>query len=417
MTKIHPLFLMTQDTGGAAIAALRLADALQVQEVDVSLLTYYKQSEHPTVKPIHDFTSHLEEWWLDSAMKHTSRVSEKYRVSHNSMWSSNLTPNPLHRILNRTLSNLLHLHWIGTGFLPLASFARLNKPIVWTLHDMWAFTGGCHYSHGCNRYTTHCADCPLLDNPSKRDKSYQVFENKIKHWQNIPMTIITPSRWLASCARESAILQRKMITIIPNPVDTTWFKPHDNKAFARQVYDLPPDKKLILFGASNIQTSEKGFPLLLSALTQFPADEVELVIIGAENLDKRQIPIPVHTIDRIDESIHILLPILYNAVDVVVLPSYEDNLPNTILEGLACGTPCVAFNIGGMPDMIDHQQNGYLAEPYSVDDLARGIQWVLSEADAVALSHNAREKVLAHFSMEVVAKQYVEVYKQTLQAE
>jgi glycosyltransferase involved in cell wall biosynthesis len=412
MTAAKPLFVMTQDTGGAAIAALRLFDALQNNDIDVSTLTYYKQTKRPDVKGALDRTRGIEKFWLRGAMRYTGYRSENYRVTHHSMWSSNQTPNPFHNMLNRSTANIIHLHWVGSGLLPLAAFPKINKPLVWTLHDMWAFTGGCHYSHGCQRYETHCAHCPLLASNTEYDKSYRIFEQKLKHWHNVPMTIITPSQWLADCARQSSILHDKIINVIPNPIDIAQFQPL-NRAFARQALHLPTDKKLILFGASNIHTAEKGFSDLLTALAKLNPDEVELVIFGAGKLDEEPLmPITWHHMGRIDDSR--LLVLLYNAVDVLVLPSREDNLPNTVLEALACGIPCVTFNIGGMPDMIDHQQNGYLAEPFSVDDLARGIQWVLSEADAAALSHHAREKILTQFSMEVVANQYITVYERVL---
>jgi glycosyltransferase involved in cell wall biosynthesis len=168
----------------------------------------------------------------------------------------------------------------------------------------------------------------------------------------------------------------------------------------------------VLFGAGSIHAPVKGFASLLQALSRLNADDVELVVFGGGVLNDNTLPLPVHQMGSINDTR--LLVLLYNAADVLALPSHQDNLPNTVMEALACGMPCVTFNIGGMPDMIDHQQNGYLAEPYSIDDLAYGIQWVLSEADKATLSHNARKKILTQFSMEVVAKQYIAVYEQVL---
>jgi glycosyltransferase involved in cell wall biosynthesis len=411
MTPPKPLFVVTQDTGGASVAALRLLDALRANDIDATMLTYYKQIKHPHVQSVLPKASTIEKFWLRTVMRRAMRQSEVYRVQHHAMWSSNRLQNPFHNILNRSEANLLHLHWVGTGLLPLAALPKLNKPIIWTLHDMWAFTGGCHYSQGCSRYQTHCQNCPLLDNPHKHDTSYHVFEDKLKHWRDVPMTIITPSRWLADCARQSVILGSKNIEVIPNPIDTTEFYPFD-KTCARKLMKLPADKKLILFGAGYIHAPGKGFSALQTALAELNPDTTELVLFGGGDVDARALPVRVHPQGVVDD---LRLLLLYNAADVLVLPSREDNLPNTVMEALACGTPCVAFNIGGMPDMIDHQQNGYLAQPFEVADLAKGIEWVLSEADAAVLSHHARQKVLSHFSMDTVAKQYITVYERVLQ--
>jgi glycosyltransferase involved in cell wall biosynthesis len=328
------------------------------------------------------------------------------------MWSNNDLPHGLHKTLNDDYYNLLHLHWIGTGLLPISSFPLLKKPIVWTLHDMWAFTGGCHITQGCTRYETHCGKCPQLNSNIEQDLSYRNFERKLKHWRDVPMTIIAPSHWLANCARDSVLLADKTIEVIPNPVNTASFKPL-NKICARQALSLPIDKRLILFGAGDVSDINKGRDLLIAALVQLTNQpDSELVLFGGGETKELTLPMPHHMIGSISDTR--LLAQLYDAADVVVVPSRQENLNNIVMEALACGTPCVTFNIGGMPDMIDHQQNGYLAEPYSVDDLARGIQWVLSEADTAALSHHAREKILAGFSMEVVAKQYISVYERVL---
>jgi glycosyltransferase involved in cell wall biosynthesis len=242
--------------------------------------------------------------------------------------------------------------------------------------------------------------------------SYQNFEQKLKHWHNVPMTIITPSQWLADCVRQSPILQNKSIEVIPNPINTNQFYPL-NQAFARQALNLPADKKLLLFGAGDIHDPNKGLVQLISAINLLPdTTNIELVLFGDGTLKPTQVKIPVHNMGRIADMR--LLNLLYNAVDAVIVPSRQENLNNTVMEALSCGIPCIAFNIGGMPDMIDHQQNGYLAAPYEVHDLAKGIQWVLSETDTSSLAHHAREKVLNHFGMDVVARQYITVYERVL---
>lgn len=221
------------------------------------------------------------------------------------------------------------------------------------------------------------------------------------------MTIVCPSNWLADCARDSHVLRDKDITVIPNGIDTTQFKPID-KLVARDVFNLPADKKLVLFGAfGGTDDPRKGFSYLRDALRLLPDEsDIELVVFGADQPQHLDVALAVHQIGRLQDTVSLAL--LYPACDVFVLPSMQDNLPNTLLESLACGTPCVAFETGGISDLIQHQRNGYLAKLRDTNDLVHGIQWTLRQSFAPAVIHH---NVVNSYGLAQIAEQYSQLYQ------
>jgi glycosyltransferase involved in cell wall biosynthesis len=227
---------------------------------------------------------------------------------------------------------------------------------------MWAFTGGCHYNQECDRYINCCGACPQLHSNKNWDISRWVWQRKAKAWQNLNLTIVTPSQWLAKCAISSSILQNQKIKVIPYGLETQTYKPIE-RHLARKILNLPNNKQLILFGAMNATSDlRKGFHLLQLALKSLRqavcAEQFELVVFGASRpANEVDLSFKTHYLGRLSDDIS--LSLIYSSADVFVAPSIQDNLPNTVMESLACGTPCVAFNIGGMPEMIEHQKNGY----------------------------------------------------------
>ncbi len=312
-------------------------------------------------------------------------------------------------------ADILHLHWLYQGFLSVKGMDRLFSkgiPVVWTLHDMWTFTGGCHYAGNCDHFINSCGNCPFLKNPAKDDLSAKIFKKKQKLFNKYPdIVFVSCSAWLAKTARESNLLKNHRIEVIPNPIDTAVFSPGD-KTVARAKLGIPEGKFVLLFGAANVNDKRKGFSYFLKALeklkTEYPKEstDTELLVFGKSSL---QLPEGFHVYDRNLVSNEGELVDIYQAADVFVLPSLEDNLPNTIMESLACGTPVVAFNSGGIPEMIDHKQNGYLAEYRNPDDLLKGILWVKNQSGEV-LSKSARQKVLDNYHPEKVSNAYREVY-------
>lgn len=329
---------------------------------------------------------------------------------------------PFSSILSQAESinpDIIHLHWVCGGVLRPSDISLFNKPVVWTMHDMWPFTGGCHYSESCIGYHKNCGECPQLYRSGKQDISHAVYDRKQKAWSSIDFTVVAPSHWLADCARKSSLFGTKTIEVIHNCLDTKQFKPFDRK-YAREQLILPVNKKLVLFGAINA-TSEhrKGFDLLRRSIVQLKESirtNVELVVFGSDEPVGRPVfGLPVHYLGKINDDNK--LAAIYSAVDLMVVPSREDNLPNTVLESIACGTPVVAFDVGGIPDMIAHKVNGYLATPLDTADLANGIEWILADEERYSeLSRRARLKTETTFSPEIITKQYVSLYKSITRA-
>lgn len=311
--------------------------------------------------------------------------------------------------------DVINLHWIGRGFVQIETLAQLNRPLVWTLHDMWAFTGGCHYNDDCDRYQQNCGACPQLHSTQDSDLTRWIWARKAKAWQSLPLTLVSPSRWLADCARKSALLSHHRIEVIPNGLNLNLYKPM-SRLVARQHLGLPPDQTLVLFGAASaISDRRKGFHLLQEMLQRLrlePELDLALIVLGSDRPENPpDLGFPSHYLGHLQDEE--ALATVYAAADVFVAPSLQDNLPNTVLEAMACGTPCVAFDIGGMPDMIDHQVNGYLARPFDCGELAAGLRWVLQAGDRVG--QNARAKAEQAFSLEHQARRYQSLFTEVIQ--
>jgi glycosyltransferase involved in cell wall biosynthesis len=314
-------------------------------------------------------------------------------------------------------AEIIHLHWINFGFLSIESLDKLfclGKPVVWTLHDMWTFTGGCHYSRGCENYLTHCHYCPYLAKPEEYDISFQQFEKKIAIYKKAKMALVSPSNWLDNLVKKAALTEKIRSLNIPNCIDTALFKPLE-KAEIRRKLNLPESKKLILFAGANTSDPRKGFVYFKQALEKMAtfASEIEVLVLGKANpKTMAALPLPVHYLGKISDPGGMVEA--YNAADVIVVPSLEDNLPNTIMEAMSCGTPAVGFATGGIPEMIDHQVNGYIALQGSAQSLAEGIEWILSNQNPIIVSENARKKVLNTYSESIVAAQYLQLYQSLL---
>ena len=283
---------------------------------------------------------------------------------------------------------------------------------------MWAISGAEHYSlpEDPKRY----AEGYLTSNrpPHERglDLNRLIWLYKKWSWKNSDFTIVTPSKWLKQCAEESILLKNRKIVNIPNPVDTKKYHPFPQDK-VRSLFGLPSQKKLIMFGSMGATLDRrKGFGYLKDSLSYLKAryspEQVELVVLGSENNNTTYLEsYRVHYLGTIQDEE--LLIKAYNTADIFVLPSEMDNLPNVIKEATCCGIPCVGFNIGGMPDMIDHQQNGYLANPYSSYELAEGIAWVLDN-NTQALKNKVRKKAEKLHDPDKIVDKYINLYKTLL---
>ncbi|NEO31213.1 MAG: glycosyltransferase [Symploca sp. SIO3C6] len=406
------LLLNTSDiTGGAARAAYRLHQGLQSIGIDSRMLVQYKSSNDNTVCAP---ATRLEQSIARTRIAVDALPLKFYHQCENPTFSLQWLPDRIIPKITRLAPEIINLHWTGEAFIQIETLAKLNLPLIWTLHDMWSFTGGCHYSSDCDRYTISCGGCPQLGSNRGCDLSRWVWQRKAKAWKNLNLTVVTPSSWLAKCASSSSLFQNQRIELIPNSIDTQKYKPIKQQV-ARGLLNLPQDKQLVLFGSLKATSNKrKGFHLLQSALQDLSKseyqNEIELVIFGASRpKNPPEFGFNTYYLGTLGDDLSLAL--VYSAADVFVLPSIQENLANTVMEAIACATPCVTFNIGGMSDMIEHQQNGYLAQPYKIEDLAQGIVWVLKNQERhQKLSTRARAKAEQEFTQELQAHRYSSLF-------
>ena len=407
------LIVNTYDVqGGAARAAYRLHNSITDQGLDSKILVIDKESSD--FKVLNQF---------DKKQKIYNKIQQvvinftfkKYKNKTNTFFSNSWMPfSNFSDVVNEINPDILHLHWVSKGVLRIKDLQKINAPIVWSLHDMWAFTGGCHYDEHCGRFVKECGKCVVLGSQSEKDLSSKNYKQKKEVFSKLPnLTIIGLSKWLQESAKSSSLFRDKKVINLPNPIDTKKFKKFD-KDKARELWGLPKNKKLVLFGAmSSTSDQRKGFFELSEALKNTNKKDFELVIFGTSTPEKPQdFGFNLHYMGTLSDNVSLVS--LYNAVDVMVVPSLQENLSNTIMESLACGTPVVAFNIGGNKDMIDHKINGYLAKPFDVFDLAFGIEWVIYNESHETLQKNAINKVVKEFDTKVVGEKYIQLYESIL---
>jgi glycosyltransferase involved in cell wall biosynthesis len=418
------LIVSTYDiAGGAAKAAFRLHEALIKNGVELQMLVDQKHSDLSSV--ITPYKNNFEKF-INEIGRFTRRTTNqllllKYKKNKTRKWGG-FSPQKagnlkLVKTINEINPDIVHLHWICRNFLSVEDIAKIKSSIVWSLHDIWAFTGGCHCVCDilpdvcCDEYVRNCGNCGLLGSGKTKDLSFNVLQSKKKNFEKIKnMTIIGLSRWMADCAKKSAVFADKNVVNLPNALDTKIFKP-SSKESGRDFFKLDKNKKFILFGAAAATSRQyKGFVELLEALGKIKNKNAECVIFGAnEPKNPVRLNLKVNYTGNLNNDTDLVA--LYNACDVVVSPSKRDNLSNVIMEALSCGVPVVCFDIGGNGDMVEHKKNGYLAKPFDTSDLAAGIDWVLNNENYDELSKNSREKVVREFDYDVVAKKYINLYE------
>ena len=415
------VIISTSDmTGGAARAAYSQASGLRHLGEDVTMCVQRKFG--------------TDEWVLQQSGKINKILNlfrpfsesiplKRYPQNNRGQWSLNWMPNP--GLANRTNSlkpDIIHLHWIGGGFFPINQLQNLSSPIVWSMHDMWAFTGGCHYDNFCGRFTAACGSCPQLDGKEK-DLSQKIFKKKKKLWDNVPITFVAASQWMATEIKRSNLFSESRVEVIPNGIDLQIFKPI-NKTTAREILGLPTNGNYLLFGAMGIGSisgtgdTRKGFQYLVPALKRLAASgnyhNLNLIIYGSsapkETLD---LGFPIHFIGRVHDETTLVL--INSAADVTLVPSVQETFGLVATESMACGTPVVAFGATGLLDIIDHQINGYLAAPYDEKDFAYGITWLLDDDQRrQAVASAARQKCLKEYELKSIAKKFVNLYEEIL---
>lgn len=283
-------------------------------------------------------------------------------------------------------ADYIYIHWILGGFLNLRNIkqlARLGKPVIFFMHDMWTITGGCHYSFNCQKYTSTCFNCQIFPKNKNNDLASREFKKKLRLYTNYKnLYFVSPSKWLYNCATNSALTKDQPNFYIPNIIDKSFFKPFA-KSKAKEIFNIDYSEMVVSFGAISIDSPYKGWPYLLEALRILFNDEqfkkITILVFGSGYKKEIELEIPYKTkfIGHLSDEYSTMLA--YNASDVFVAPSLADNLPTTVLESLSCGTAVVGFNVGGIPDMIRHKENGYLARYRDANDLSQGIKYCLQQ--------------------------------------
>ncbi len=413
------LHLSTYDVGGgAARAANRLHAGLLRFGIDSSMFVREARTKDSTVirfEPTNTLLGRVRRRIKRDQIKRNLLSSvpiandkfEPFRIDRSEHGSDLLSQLPAHDILN--------IHWVA-DFLDYPSFfskRAMGKPIVWTLHDMNPFTGGCHYDLGCGRYTGQCGECPQLAISGPLDLSHQIWERKKALFEGVPIDqlhIVSPSCWLSDQAKQSPILGRFPVSVIPYGLDLEEFSPRDKRS-AREVFGIPQDAKVVLFVADGLPLVRKGFEMLMEALEQIKTQVPHLCLVtvghNSPSVGRRIWHINVGHVNN-DR----LLSNIYSAADILALPSRQDNLPNTVLEAMACGTPAVGFDVGGVSDMIQHGKTGLLVPPGDAIDLGMSIGKLLKNNDWLSVwGENCRRMAVQQFSLEQQAACYTALYR------
>ena len=407
---MNVLIVSTHDQqGGAAIAAYRLLKALNKKGVTADMLTIEKKSDNPNVIEVGNRLLNRIRFISERGVIYVQNSFSQKNLFDISIANTGVSVTN-HQAFKK--ADVIHLHWINQGILSVKEIGKIvtsGKKIVWTMHDMWSFTGICHHARKCRLFESGCGMCPYLNSPSPYDISYATYLRKQAAYSLGKINFVACSEWLKKLALKSKLTKNHKVSAIPNPIDITHYQPKD-KVELRKMMGLPADKKIVLFAAAKVSDKRKGIDYLIEAseiIAQQKGNNFMFLIAGGDSKELiSKLSLPALSMGYVASD---QMTNLYNAADLFVIPSLQENLPNTIMEAMACGTPCVGFDIGGVPEMIDHKVNGYIANYKDAKDLACGLIWVLNE-DEHQLPKNARQKVIDNYSEDKIATQYIDIY-------
>jgi glycosyltransferase involved in cell wall biosynthesis len=404
------LHINTYDSkGGAAKAAHRIHREMRRRGLSSTMLVQSKKLSDPDIVGPDNWISEKLSWFRPYLDYMLPFMHIRGRVTFFPAMIPDNVPKKVHRMD----PDIVNLHWISEGFIRIESLASIKPPVVWTLHDMWAFTGGCHYSGACDRYTRQCGKCPVLRSTSENDLSRNVFlrkENTYRKMSNLTLTVA--SQWLADEVKRSALLKDFPVRIIPNGLNINLFKPYV-KQEVRCDLQMKQNSRYILFGAVDPTTNKlKGFDTLIESLRQMQNKNVSLLVFGEKSTAiTREVPIPVRYLGWISDEVQMAK--IYSAADVMAVPSLQEVFGQTASEAMACGTPVVAFNKTGLADIVSHRETGFLAQPFDPADFARGLDWVLDDDEKLqSLSLNARKRAEHYFDIRKVIDKFIDLYQE-----
>ena len=399
--------------GGAFNAAYRIHCALRASGIDSHMWVNQSYSGDWTV---HGPDSFIERALVSLRRRLVTSFLKILKTNNSTLYSPSILSSKWLRRINDSDADIINLHWVQGEMLSIADIGRIKKPIVWTLHDMWAFCGAEHYTED-GRWREGYLSGNRPSGESRFDLNRWVWGRKKKRWQS-PINIVSPSKWLADCARTSKLMGNWPIFEIPNAINTEYWSPL-GRQFSRELMGLPIDVPLLLFGAmGGASDPRKGFDLLLSALNNLKDfgrhKNLQLVVFG-QGAPKTppQWGFPVHFVGHLFDDLS--LKILYNCADVMVIPSRQDNLPLTAMEAQSCGVPVVCFGNSGMTSIVENKISGYIARAFDTKDLANGIDWVLDDPQSTSLRHNSRSAAVEKFDNKIVSDHYKKLYQKILE--
>ena len=403
--------------GGAARAAYRLHSALNAAGVASSMFVRKRTSQDSSVSAVQQANGWLRRRLRAWRKQRIKREFEQYQGILGVDYDFFTDDRSIYRyeVLEQLPDcDVIHLHWIA-GFIDYQTFfpeiARRKIPMIWTLHDMNPFTGGCHYDRGCGRFIEGCGACPQLKSSDARDLSRQIFLRKQFAFSQLApdmLHLVTPSRWLAEEARRGALLRRFPVSVISNGLDTAVFAPRDRRT-AREMFNIPLDRNVLLFVAGSLKDVRKGLVFLQQAMAHLSNVERLLLVSVGKTEWATDMNIPYQALGMIDDDR--LLSLAYSAADVFVIPSLQDNLPNTVMESLACGTPVVGFDVGGIPDMVRPSVTGLLTPPKDAAALGAAIADLLHQPERLAeMSENCRRIAVEEYDMTMQGRRYQQLY-------
>lgn len=397
--------ITTIDSGGAYKAAERLHEGMRSYGIESYILVRTKRNRESVAQPV--FRSRIGE--NVSRVKNVLNMMKADGKITGDFLGTDISGNTFIQ-----KADIIVLHWVNSFLSPgeLRRLFLLCKPIIWVMHDMWLFTGGCHIDGYCGRYVYGCGNCPQVKHPGEKDLSWRNFKIKENLLREMQGVIVGPSRWVAECASQSSILKGKNIYHIPNMLNTNVFRHLGGKEKLKARYRLDADRTVLLFGAADAGTgnANKGFRYLQKALEMLNKEEYQLAIFG--NIDKMMEGLGEDHVRQFgyitDEQV---LTEIYNAVDLFITPSLQESFGYTTCEAMACGTPVVAFDIGGLRDQITHKKTGYLARRADVEDLAAGIVYCRQN---IQVMREELSGISQRYSYESIMLQYVELMERLL---
>jgi glycosyltransferase involved in cell wall biosynthesis len=421
----------TLSTGGAANACIRLYNGLLVQQVESSLIYWSPKADIACSIYYHDIYQDevlskisnrtlLQKGarWIKTLFRDDWEIKTvKQRAIHNhisetrpkgyEVFTFPFSPYPVHKHALVKKADIIHLHWINNFIDYPSFFSHVNKPIVWTLHEMNPFTGGCSYDYDCKKYLAKCNDCPQLTGTGYEDYAAKILRTKLETVRDKNITVVAPSKWLMNLSANSKVLGSFPHHLIPYGIDESIFKPTQTQ-WIRKHYNIDPDKKILLFVSASVGNMRKGAQYMYDALDYIceKRNDVEMVAVG--NVPEKQRKGVKYTGNITDERI---MARIYSGSDLFVIPSLADNLPNTVIESLMCGTPVVGFDKGGVPEMIDSGVNGEVCKDVNHLSLSKSILRSLGkEYNRQAIADDAKSK----YAASVQAKAYICLYNEIL---